>query len=306
MILSGMREILTEEQKAWKDYIGESPFRLVRLAAPGLESNPELKDLEEWYLRRSKLLPEMEVQITGPMADGEEWLAEGANVKKRTVSEVSKPNKIFYSFVGGKIRLFRWTGEPGFSDQETIFEWRQPFKKSSEEIMKLSMLGEEVELPIFGVLGAIKDSEGRTLMTVGQEPTAETPNHAIIRLPIQASSGKINLMKEGNVDADRQLAEILGILDTDIEGLFKQAEQVFPVSAGDTNMEIKHNVMVVLPTVESSTPEHKRLVEGESRKWLSPNQLAMAGVARTMNDHGLGAVQLLNSFTILADIEQSG
>jgi len=292
-----MTERLTKEQKEWKIYL-DDPFRLVLLVNPKLKENPKFKELKDWYYDRVKELPLMEVNIGTPFADGEQWVAEGADADKRIVERVVRADGTFYQFIGGGIRLFKVDG----GEKKNIFSWNQGFKRSVEITLEFNLLGENVRLPIYGVLGTIKDTDGNMLMTVGQEPAAESPNHAIFRLPIQASSGKIDLLMKGEKNVDNQLANLLEIFGTDIFGLFDKAEVTIPVSAGDTNMEIKHNILAQLK-VDVGSNIHSNLVADGSRKWLSPEQVSMIGVARLMNDHTLGAVQLTSFYSVISLME---
>lgn len=260
----------------------KEPWKNLEGLDPEIADSPAYREVREWYTQRTGMLPEFKERECS-LTDGKMWKAE--ITPDGQVSRIARSDNLFFSIEGRELSKI--------SKGETLFSWKQPVWVSNETPLDVNIFGQKLNLPINGFLGVIRDTQGRILMTVDQEATAETPNHAIVRLAVQASAGKIALMRSGKPEADKQLADLLKIYSNgDIEGLLGKAEFMLPIPPEDTNRDIKHNLVLVMPPVESNSDLHIELEAGGLRKWLSREQLAMVNLARLTNSHTMAAVRI--------------
>jgi len=309
------------QEVTWSEYLSD-PWSGLEEINPEISKSREVLDLINWYDERVKVLPYMDEETTS-LTDGKNWKAEFVipGILERSavardvllgrqpelqVQRVFRPDNMFYVIAGRKYTKYKVAGR-----KEILFSWTQPVIISKEDMTDTNILGEDLRIPVNGFLGTIPDTDGNILMSVEQEATAETPNHAIVRLAVQASAGKIALMRGGKPEADKGLAELLSIYSGgEIEQLLDMAEMILPIPPEDTNRDIKHNLLLLMPEVRSGSELHKKLVEDSKRKWLSPLQRAVVNAARVTNDHTITAVsfdrdvRLLRNFTShIAEIE---
>ena len=268
----------------WSNYL-QKPLENLTKTYPEISAISEFQELNSWYQERVNALPTFESRKSS-LTDGKYWLP--TLNQQGGIESIGRSDGKFYTFEG---RTFTKKGPDG----SVLFEWNQPVTVSKETPMTVKLSGEKLTIPVHGLLGVIKDSEGRLLTTIDQEAVAETPNHAIVRLPIQASASKIAVMMKENPHADKQLSDLLKIYpqpDSKIEDLLTIAKYVLPIAPEDTNRDLKHNLVLVLPEVDSSSEQHSLLEDGGKRKWLTPQQLAMVNIARITNSHTVAAISV--------------
>lgn len=282
-------ESATSRSEDWGNLL-KDPWRNLEGLSLEIADRPAYREVREWYTERMGVLPEFK-QEECSLTDGKTWRAEFD--ENGQVSKIARQDNLFFAIEGRK--LTKVSG-----DGKVLFSWEQPVWISRETPVNVDVFGQERNLPVNGFLGVIRDTEGKVLMTVDQEVTAETPNHAIVRLAIQASAGKIALMRSGKPEADRQLAELLKIYsDGDIEQLLGRAEFMLPIPPEDTNRDVKHNLVLVMPPIDSSSSLHTELEAGGKRKWLSREQLAMINLARLTNSHTMAAIRISEDARLL-------
>lgn len=284
-----MTEAALNEQTTW-DSLLENPWVNLEKLNPELTKRPDFQEVSKWYLERVKLLPTFQEEPAS-LADGAPWtarLGDGGRVEK-----IEHKDGIFFEITGRKLRKIN-------PDGSVYQEWTQPVYISKENEMAVNLFGKEITIPVNGFLGVIPDTDGRILSVVDQEAVAETPNHAIIRLAIQASAGKIALMRSGKPEADKQLFELLKIYcGGEVENLLKSVEFILPIPPEDTNRDIKHNLVLVMPPIEMNSALHKALEANGMRKWLSREQLAMVNLARLTNSHTTAAIRISEDARLL-------
>ena len=287
------KEMSNTTPETWGNYL-QNPLEKLARAYPEISENSEFQELSSWYKERASALPNFEVK-KAPLTDGETWVP---NLDaQENVESITRPDGKFYSIEG---RTFTKKDPDG----KIMFQWNQPVIVSRETPMTVKLFNEKLTLPIHGLLGVIKDSEGRMLTTVDQEAMAETPNHAIVRLPIQASASKIAIMLEENPNADKQLSDLLKIYphqNANIKDLLTMAEHILPIAPEDTNRDLKHNLVLVLPKVESSSEQHTLLEDNGKRKWLTPQQLSMVNISRITNSHTVAAISVSKDAILLQE-----
>lgn len=280
--------------ETWGNYL-QNPLENLKQAYPEVSKNPEYQELNSWYKERVAALPKFEVGES-PLTDGESWLPKFD--EQGNIESIARSDGKFYKFEG---RTFTKRGPDG----KILFQWNQPITVSRETPMTVKLFDKELTLPVHGLLGVIKDSEGRLLTTVDQEAVAETPNHAIVRLPIQASASKIAVMMGENPNADKQLSDLLKIYphqNANIKDLLTIAENTLPIAPEDTNRDLKHNLVLVLPEVDSSSEQHTLLEDNGKRKWLTPQQLAMVNLSRITNSHTIAAIRVGEDANVLKEL----
>ncbi len=277
------------ETTTWSDLL-KNPWTNLEKFNPSVSEKPSFQEVSKWYLERVKLLPTFKEETTS-LVDGAAWVA--ILDSKGSVNKIERPDGLFYAIEGRKFAKLN-------PDGSTMFEWAQPVLVSKETETDIKLFGKEVRIPVNGFLGILRDSQGGVLTVVDQEATAETPNHAIVRLAVQASAGKIALMRSGKPEADKQLFELLKIYaDGEVENLIKTAEFILPIAPEDTNRDLKHNLVLVMPPIQADSEMHKALEAGGVRKWLSREQLAMINLARLTNSHTTAAIRIGEDASLL-------
>lgn len=300
------------QEITWSEYLAD-PWSSLEQINTAIYNSREIGKLMGWYEDRVRRLPYMDEE-DGPLTDGENWKAEFVipGFFKRSkealklllgrhpdlqVQKVFRPDDTFYVIVGRKFTKYK-----DITRKEVLFEWNQPVMIAREVLTEANILEEDLRIPVNGFLGTIRDTQGRMLMTVDQEATAETPNHAIVRLAVQASAGKIALMRGGMPEADKGLSELLKIYPGgDIEKLLDMAEFIMPIPPEDTNRDIKHNLLLFMPPIDTDSPLHSQLVEDGTRMWLSEVQLEAINAARLTSNHTITAVTLDRDVRLLRD-----
>jgi hypothetical protein len=283
---------IKEIETNWKDFAGNDPLSSLKDINPEVGKSFEFQELSSWYLERMNLLPNIQIEESD-LTNGVDWnLVANQSENGIQALRIEKADKSFYGIVGKKITKTDSNGNK-------LFSWEQPILEYSEKIIDIKILGKEKRIPVYGLLGLIRDSEGKILMTVDQEAVAETPKNSVIRLPIQASSGKIELLKAGKKEADRNLSNLMTFFpfeNANIDDFISHAEIILPIPPEDTNLAIKHNILLVFPPVPVGSEIHKKLTEDGSRKFLSEKQIAMVTNSRITNSHTISSVKLFEDY----------
>lgn len=302
------RKITTESEKSeqkdsWKNVLNNSEQNISSIL-PELIANSEIENLMNWYKKQAEKLPQFESSEAN-LTDGQ-WKADivvpsGRDERIKAadqildgldpelpVKKIGRSDGLFYQIIGQV-------------NNKGGFEWTQPVVAAKETEIPVKVYNKERHLPVNGILAIFTDSEGKTLMTVDQEATAETQNHAVIRLPVQASAGKIKMMKEGKTEADKNLANFLKTYNGgQIEKLLDSAQAILPIPPEDLNLMIKHNLLLIMPTIDVSNELHSNLTSDGSRMWLSKKQMAAANVLNLTNGHTASAINLAEAYKYLS------
>lgn len=302
------RKITVENEKiiqkdSWKKVLHNSEQNL-RSVFTELPNNPEIEDLIHWYKEQAQKLPAFE-SLEADLTDGQ-WKADIVVPNERDerikaadkildgltpdlqVKKIERSDGLFYQIVGQ-------------TNKKGGFEWTQPVVAARETEIPVKVYNKERNLPVNGILAIFTDSEGKVLMTVDQEATAETQNHAVIRLPVQASAGKIKMMKEGKTEADKNLANFLKIYNGgQVENLLDSARAVLPIPPEDLNLMIKHNLLLIMPSIDVEDELHLKLTSDGNRMWLSKKQMAAANILNLTNGHTASAINLAEAYKYLS------
>jgi hypothetical protein len=153
-------------------------------------NTPEYHDVYAWYKERVEAMPEMETS-PAPLTDGDKW--------KYTETEDGEIDEIrsgFFSMEGRAVKT-------------PTFSWNQPGIIAAEAPMDLPTPEGNYALETSGFVGVMRDVDGNVLLSVGQEPLAQTPKKALVRTPFQTSVAKLQGLLNGQRELDPTLADIL-------------------------------------------------------------------------------------------------
>lgn len=275
-----------------------NPWENLAAINPNLRTDSEIVQLKNWFETQVDLLPEFDASRSS-LTNGKDWdytvLPSSKSEDAPVIREIAKPDGSFYKIIGVKcVKTNPSTGE-------IIFQWEQPIMVCTETRISIPLYGKTTEVPIYGLLAVIRDDQNRVLLTVDQEVTAENRKNSTIRLPVQASSGKIAKILAGNPNADKNLFDFMNIYcGGSFEELIKKAETILPIAPEDTNRDLKHNIALILPRVETLSPLHDELEAGGKRLWVSERQWAAICLARLTNTHTVACVNLSKMQDFLA------
>lgn len=281
-------EGLSQSSEIWRNFIGRDPFRKVIEFNPTLVT-PETQKLMDWYFAQVDKLNDTKAD-PAPLTDVKDWVFQ-KTADGEQVESISRRDGNFWRLRGQRTQI----GD---------FIFAHPVKESIEIPMKVKLFGKEQIIPVFGILIVVRDTEGKYLMTVGQETTADFHKKAMIRLPVQGSQGKLDLIfNQGKQDADPNLERNLRIITGKdslspkdlIEYAMLNGDMGFPIGADDTNFEIKHNAAAVW-TVQSGSEKHVLLEKSGANMFLTKDQIEFASMAMLTNGHSERVVRLTEIF----------
>lgn len=178
-----------------KNVAPETPERVLTFAEfqelsidRALEGYPELK---AWFEQERAKLPELQVEVgEGPVTNGNDWNAEyvmGADGKVEGVHAITNTRR-FFTLKGVKIRKEK--GVNAETGEKEFIEWTQPGLLEEAVEVEVETAFGKAKLRSSGLVGVIKDREGNVLAAIDQEPLADTPNHVVVKDPLQTSMGK--------------------------------------------------------------------------------------------------------------------
>jgi hypothetical protein len=279
------RSLSTENP--WKSAL-QSPWENLTRFNPNLENRADFKELRDWYDTQASRLPNFTVSDAPLESDAWNTIYSIKEESRGKVLEIRRDDGEFFTIRG--VRCTKTDPETG----KVIYQWIQPVLECKENSIDFNMYDKDTNLPFYGLLAVIRDTEGNLLIDIDQEVTSENKNNSVARLPVQASSGKIAKMLAGDKSADRGLADLMDIYGCkDFNELLKTADEILPIAPEDTNRDIKHNLALMLTKIDSSSEMHQRLVASGKRKWLTPEQWDMIVVARLSNSHTTACVSLV-------------
>ena len=230
-------------------------------------NTPEFNAVYSWYKERLDSLPEMETH-QAPLTDGDKW-----KHSKTPEGEINEIRSGFFSMEGRAVKT------PSFS-------WNQPGIIAAETSIGLPTPDGVQNLEVSGFVGIIRDTEGNVLLSVGQEPLAQTPKKALIRTPFQTSATKLQGLMNGQKELDPNLANILDQIGNGkpITEMFASGEvETFPLAPADPNRIQATNIGFAM-TVSDSTLREKLTNEGKNR-WCTPNETKALTKAGVVNGH---------------------
>jgi len=213
---------------------------------------PELTGIRTWYEGQLANLGEITV-TPAPLTDGDRWRRE-----LTSAGEVDKVDGAFFTLQGQAITKYN-------PDGSVSSGWTQP-----------------------GLLQ--KDANGNVLLTVAQEPFAQTPKRALARTPFQTSSTKLQGIVDGNRDLDPTLYDLIASVATgkSPSEIFQMGDvSLFPLSYADANRIAATNIGFVLAVTDAKLA--KKLESDGKNRWCSIEEVK-----------GLTKAGLLNGLTATA------
>lgn len=261
-----------------RDNAGYNAF-LSQTARRELETRPEFRGVTEWLQTRVEALPEMKLSKTALTGKG------GWEKEMESGGEVDKIKSPFFTFEGDVV-------DTGITKPDgSKVQWNQGGIKQSETPVTIPTPEGPISMDVSGFVGVIQDRDGNVLMSIGQEPYAQSPKKALVRTPYQTSAAKLQGLMEGKTELDPGLANAINIL-----GRGKTPAQMFadgdftpfPLAPADpnriqaTNIGFSHTVR--------DTEIHRQLVEDGKMRWCKPSEVKALTKAGLVNGHTAAAV----------------
>ncbi len=239
---------------------------------------PEYADLNKWYKERLAGLGEMEVvrsAVTGAGGWNKELTKEG---------EVDRIAGAFFTVDGFDVTAKN-------PDGSRRSGWHQPGLVNAEFPINLPSPEGNQEMNVSGFAGVIMDPEGNVLLTVTQEPLADTPKRALARTPFQASITKLQGLLEGKDELDPTLADLLKKVGDGkaINEMFASGDvDVFPLALADANRISATNIGFGL-TIQDKIL-HDNLIAGGRNRWCNSDEIRALKRAGLLNSHTASAI----------------
>lgn len=230
-------------------------------------NTPENQGVYAWYKERVDALPEMET-TPAPLTDGDKW-----KHTKTPEGEINDIRSGFFSMEGRTVKT-------------PTFSWNQPGIIAAETSINLPTPEGNQALEVSGFVGIIRDTEGNVLLSVGQEPLAQTPKKALVRTPFQTSAAKLQGLLNGQRELDPNLASILEKVGNGrpITDMFATGEvETFPLAPADPNRIQATNIGFAM-TVTSSEIRDSLTNDGKNR-WCTPNEAKALTKTGVVNGH---------------------
>lgn len=238
----------------------------------------EFSDLKNWYEGRLESFGEMTVE-DAPLTDGQQWKVEFEG------NEAKQIDGAFFTLKGQTVTRYN-------SDGTVSFRWTQPGLIQKEGNAKFPTPEGEQDIKASGFVGVIKDAEGNTLLTIAQEPFAQTPKKALARTPFQTSVAKLDGLIKGDEKLDPVLFSLLQKLGegtNDIGELFSQGTvELFPLPYADANRIEATNIGFV--TTISDKDLRDSLASNGQNRWCTPQEVSRLARTGLLNGHTAAAV----------------
>ncbi len=253
-------------QRAENSYAAFVASSVDRLTAP------DIIGVRDWYKERVARLPEMTVastELTGKGGWGKEMTDSG---------EVSKITGAFFDIPGQQISVTKPDG--------TTFGWNQPGIIQSETPITLPTPEGEITMNASGFVGLLRDPEGNVLLTVGQEPLAQTDKKALVRTPFQTSAAKLQGLLAGDRAKDPNLASVIDMIGNGqpISDLFASgAIETFPLAPADPNRISATNIGFVMEVADQAVRDE--LVADKANRWCNPAEVKALIRSGVVNGH---------------------
>jgi hypothetical protein len=231
----------------------------------------ETKAVYAWLKDRLSHLPEMKVSAAS-VTEGDKW--------KHTMTPEGQVQQI---------QGAHFTVE-GRNVQTPSFSWSQPGVINTETGINLPTPQGVQRIDASGFVGVIRDAEGNVLLTVGQEPLAQTPNKAVVKTPFQTSATKLQGLIQGQKELDPNLAEVFSkVSNKPIAEMFSSGDiTTFALPPADANRIQATNMGFAL-TVSDAEVRESLVSEGKNR-WCTPDEAKALARAGIVNGHTAAAL----------------
>ncbi len=251
-------------------------FQLVKQYSP----DKLLKFLESnyWLHQQIAQLPEFTVEPKPGFAGNQEdpW-----GIREEDgITTISRPDGAFFSVQNQTITLH-------VGDKE--IQWTQPLVIQTGETLSTT----EREQYITGFVFKVYDTQGKTLIALGQEPGAPTQTnangeeiHPALRTPLQASVSKMTQLIEGTLPVEDkffQLAKALGLVD--------ENNQFNPNNLGpatfsmDDANRVKASTLMGIVVVSPEQLQTAQKLLGENSKIITPLEESILATTGLFNGH---------------------
>lgn len=231
--------------------------------------------LHQWVNESIARLPEMDVRQS-PLTN-DKWKAETSAIP----GEIERIKGSFFTIEGVHVAT------PAFS-------WNQPAIQQSTGSVEIPTPEGLMKADISGIVGIIQDASGNVLLTMGQEPLADTPKHALVRTPMQTSATKFADIMNGDVKKDPAFVALLEKLfgENPFEA-FKQYltsgdVRVWPLAAPDANRLRSLNIGITF-TVADAKKQEALVADGKNR-WVSKDEIKALELSGLLNGHTVAAI----------------
>lgn len=259
--------------------IPEKPLPYLDTIRESLLQREALRDVRGWYEGQLTKLPEITV-TEADLTDGEKWVA--------TLTEKGRVQNIagaFFVLRGCKIAKYNPDGSPAGEP------WTQPGLLQNETALTIPTPDGLREVQASGFVGIIKDIEGRVLLTLAQEPFAETPKNALLRTPLQTSATKFQGLLAGNREVDPNMYDTLQAIGggQNISSMLADGTiDAFPLSYADANRIRATNIGFVMHV--DDTTLHIALENNGQNRWFTQEEVNYAVRAGLLNGHTGNAI----------------
>lgn len=237
----------------------------------------ETEGVRLWYEECLRRLGEMTVE-DAPLTNSVEWKAtmtEGG--------EVEEVDGAHFTLIGQTVTRYN-------PDGTIAFRWTQPGLLQKESTVTIPTTEGVREITASGFVGIILDEEDNVLLTLAQEPFAQTPKKALIRTPFQASIAKLDGILKGDRKLDPTLSDLLTVFGggDDILKVFASGQvDLFPLPDTDANRIGAGNVGFAL---RITNPDLRDSLTGNGEnRWFTPPEVSYITRAGLINGHTANA-----------------
>lgn len=241
-------------------------------------ARPEYTDLNNWYQERLANLGEIEVTRSAVTGAG------GWNKELTPEGEVDRIAGAFFTVDGFDVIVRN-------PDGSRRFGWHQPGLVNAESPINLPSPEGNQEMNVSGFVGVIMDPERNVLLTVTQEPLADTPKRALARTPFQTSATKLQGLLDGKDELDPTLADLLKKVGDGkaINEMFASGDvDVFPLALADANRISATNIGFGI-TIQDETLRDSLAADGRNR-WCNNDEVRALKRAGLLNSHTASAI----------------
>lgn len=248
-------------------------------------------ELQEWFAKEAATFPEMRVETDGvSMTNGKDWTAEF--IKNQETQEVEGVTSInnarkFFALKGLRVLLDGKVShtQPGLFEDTADVEIETAYGR--------------VRLKTSGFVGVIRDTHGNVLVGLGQEPLSDTPNHIVVKDPLQTSIGKFLMLMgdpehgvPGDPTKDKAFSETLGLVFPGADPFqsllthLEKPDTIWAMGAVNGNRLNSSNI-----SFEMVIPDDQKdaLIAGGKNRWVDEDERKALQRAGLLNLIGTGA-----------------
>ncbi len=251
----------------------------MRFVAP-----PHMEGFVSWFEQSRATYGDM-VTETVPVTDSDRWKFEMVG------EQVGRIVGAHFEIRGSLVTRYNHDGS-------ISLRWLQPGIHHSGTTTEVPINGENKELTFDGFLGAVFNSKGEVLLTLGQEPYADSEKKVLLRTFMQASVTKFTQVLNGEEDKDPMmylLFQSIGIRGfTDIVN--QKGFDLFVLPYADANRVDGKNIGFAI-TIGDLELE-KKLEAGGRNRWCTLEEAQLAARTGNLNGHTTNVIACAAGFAI--------